>query len=327
MGGRAVARSPIFKDCGSRAPVGGGKTSKGENMSYISMKELLEAGVHFGHQTKRWNPKMKKYIFGARNGIYIIDLQKTIKLFDDAYEFIRQLSNDGGAVLFVGTKRQAQEAIAEEAERCGMHNVNGRWLGGTLTNFSTIKKSLDRLKKLEALLADSSVESLSKKEKLNLNRQKDKLEKNLGGIKDMENIPKCIFIIDPRKERIAIHEANKLGIPIVAVVDTNCDPDQIDFVIPGNDDAIRAIRLFASRIADAILEGKKQKGVEVIEGMGEDEEGDKKVGGKADADIQPEAEEEKEPAQANGGDPADDGEEVNPQSDEKVDVKEEAEEA
>ncbi|MBN1571675.1 MAG: 30S ribosomal protein S2 [Deltaproteobacteria bacterium] len=244
-------------------------------MSYISMKELLEAGVHFGHQTKRWNPKMKKYIFGARNGIYIIDLQKTIKLFDDAYEFVRELSNDGGTVLFVGTKRQAQEAIAEEAGRCGMHNVNGRWLGGTLTNFSTIKKSIDRLKKLEALLADSSAESLSKKERLSLARQKEKLEKNLGGIKDMEGIPECIFVVDPRKERIAIHEAKKLEIPIIAVVDTNCDPEQIDFVIPGNDDAIRAIRLFASRIADAILEGKKQKGVEVIEGMGDDESDEK----------------------------------------------------
>ncbi len=258
-------------------------------MSYISMKELLEAGVHFGHQTKRWNPKMKKYIFGARNGIYIIDLQKTIKLFDDAYEFVRQLANDGGTVLFVGTKRQAQEAIVEEAERCGMHNVNGRWLGGTLTNFTTIKKSIDRLKKLEALLTDSSVESLSKKERLSLTRQKEKLEKNLGGIKDMEGIPECIFVVDPRKERIAVHEAKKLEIPIVAVVDTNCDPDQIDFVIPGNDDAIRAIRLFSSRIADAIMEGKKQKGVEVIEGM----EGD-------GADEKPTEEKAEEPPKAEG---------------------------
>jgi small subunit ribosomal protein S2 len=265
------------------------KTVREEKMSYISMKELLEAGVHFGHQTKRWNPKMKKYIFGARNGIYIIDLQKTIKLFDDAYEFVRGLTNDGGTVLFVGTKRQAQDAIAEEAERCGMHNVNGRWLGGTLTNFSTIKKSIDRLKKLEALLADSSVESLSKKERLSLSRQKEKLEKNLGGIKDMEGIPECIFVVDPRKERIAVHEAKKLEIPIVAVVDTNCDPDQIDFVIPGNDDAIRAIRLFSSRIADAILEGKKQKGVEVIEGM----EGD-------GADEKPTEEKPEEAVEAEG---------------------------
>jgi small subunit ribosomal protein S2 len=235
-------------------------------MSYISMKELLEAGVHFGHQTKRWNPKMKQYIYGAKNGIYIIDLQKTISLFDQAYEFAQRIAQDGGSVLFVGTKRQAQEAICEEAERCKMHYVNERWLGGTITNFFTIKKSIDHLKKLEALLSDKAVESLPKKEVLSLTRQREKLEKNLGGIKDMGEIPHCIFIIDPKKERIAVNEANKLRIPIIAIVDTNCDPEPIDYVVPGNDDAIRAIRLFASRIADAVIEGKEKMKSEVIEG-------------------------------------------------------------
>jgi small subunit ribosomal protein S2 len=276
-------------------------------MSYIAMKELLEAGVHFGHQTKRWNPKMKKYIFGARNGIYIIDLQKTLKLFNEAYEFVRQLSSDGGNVLFVGTKNQAQQAIAEEADRCGMHNVNGRWLGGTLTNFSTIKKSLDRLKKLEALLADASVESLSKKEKLTLNRQKDKLYKNLGGIKEMVRIPNCLFVVDPRKEKIAVHEANKLGIPIISIVDTNCNPDPIDFVIPGNDDAIRAIRLFASRIADAILEGRNEKGVKMIDGMEQVDSGGKDGEEKPDkAPVAKELEAEKEIAKEDDSDPIED---------------------
>jgi small subunit ribosomal protein S2 len=237
-------------------------------MSYISMKELLEAGVHFGHQTKRWNPKMKQYIYGARNGIYIIDLQKTIKLFDEAYEFVRGLSTEGGSVLFVGTKRQAQEAISQEAERSGMHYVNGRWLGGTITNFVTIKKSLDRLKKLETLLSDKSLDSLQKKEILRITRQKEKLTKNLGGIKDMVRIPDCIFVVDPKKEKIAVNEANNLNIPVVAVIDTNCDPDPIDYVIPGNDDAIRAIRLFASKLADAILEGKKIKGAAMKEKEG-----------------------------------------------------------
>lgn len=246
------------------------------DMNYISMKELLEAGVHFGHQTKRWNPKMKQYIYGARNGIYIIDLQKTIKLFDEAYEFVRGLAAEGGSVLFVGTKRQAHEAISEEAERSGMHYVNGRWLGGTITNFVTIKKSLDRLKRLEALLSDKSIESLQKKEILTITRQKEKLTKNLGGIKDMERIPDCIFVIDPKKEKIAVNEANSLNLPVVAVIDTNCDPDPIDYVIPGNDDAIRAIRLFTSKLADAILEGKKIKG-EMMKGKeegGEEAKGD-----------------------------------------------------
>jgi small subunit ribosomal protein S2 len=267
------------------------------------MKELLEAGVHFGHQTKRWNPKMKQYIYGARNGIYIIDLQKTIKLFDEAYEFVRGLATEDGDVLFVGTKRQAQEAISEEAERAGMHYVNGRWLGGTLTNFVTIKKSLDRLKKLEALLADKSVESLPKKEVLSITRQKDKLTKNLGGIKDMNRVPDCIFVVDPKKERIAVNEANSLNIPVVAVIDTNCDPDPIDYVIPGNDDAIRAIRLFASKLSDAILEGKKIKG-EKMKAKEEVKEETKEDSGKekkeAEAHGEPKPSEPKESSKDKG---------------------------
>jgi small subunit ribosomal protein S2 len=230
-------------------------------MSYINMKELLEAGVHFGHQTKRWNPKMKPYIFGARNGIYIIDLQKTIELFDKAFEFIRKVSSGGGSILFVGTKKQAQESIGAEAERCGMFYVNERWLGGTLTNFVTIRKTIDRLKKLEALLSAETVDSLPKKEVAGLVSQREKLTRNIGGIKEMVDLPDCIFMVDPKKERIAVSEANKLHIPIVAIVDTNCNPDKIDYVVPGNDDAIRAIRLFSSRMADAILEGKQETGV------------------------------------------------------------------
>jgi small subunit ribosomal protein S2 len=227
-------------------------------MSYIAMKELLEAGVHFGHQTKRWNPKMKPYIFGARNGIYIIDLQKTVALFDKAYEFVRQVSAKNGTILFVGTKKQAHESIQSEAERCGMYFVNERWLGGTMTNFITIRKTVERFKRLEALLSADTVDSLPKKEVAGLISQREKLSRNIGGIKDMGGLPDCIFLVDPRKERIAVSEANKLNIPVVAVVDTNCNPDKIDYVIPGNDDAIRAIRLFSSRIADAILEGKQQ---------------------------------------------------------------------
>jgi small subunit ribosomal protein S2 len=227
-------------------------------MSYIGMKELLEAGVHFGHQTKRWNPKMKPYIFGARNGIYIIDLQKTIELFDRAYEFVKKVSSGGGNILFIGTKKQAHDSIESEAGRCGMFYVNERWLGGTLTNFVTIKKTVERYKRLEALLSADTIDSLPKKEVAGLISQRDKLVKNIGGIKAMESLPDCIFLVDPRKERIAVAEANKLGISIVAVVDTNCDPDKIDYVIPGNDDAIRAIRLFTSRVADAVLEGKQE---------------------------------------------------------------------
>jgi small subunit ribosomal protein S2 len=221
------------------------------------MKELLEAGVHFGHQAKRWNPKMKKYIFGERNGIYIIDLQKTLKLFKEAYDFVRSAAAEGKDVLFVGTKKQAQDAITEEAKRCGMYYVSSRWLGGMLTNFSTIRKSIDRLKKIEKMKEDGTYEKLTKKEVAGLEKERTKLERILSGIKTMPDLPSVLFIIDPRKEDIAVHEANKLGIPVVAVVDTNCDPDNIDYVIPGNDDAIRAIRLMASKIADAVIEGRQ----------------------------------------------------------------------
>ena len=218
------------------------------------MKELLEAGVHFGHQTKRWNPKMKKYIFGKRNGIYIIDLQKTLKLFKEASAFIIELASQGKRVLFVGTKRQAQDAIVEEANRCGMFYVNNRWLGGTLTNFTTVRRSIERLKELEAMLADTEKE-FSKKERAALEHERDKLQKNLVGIREMDSLPDALFVIDPKKEHIAVQEAKKLGIPVVAIVDTNCDPEDIDHVIPGNDDAIRAIRLFTQKVADSVLEG------------------------------------------------------------------------
>ncbi len=226
-------------------------------MSTITMKELLEAGVHFGHQAKRWNPKMKKYIFGERNGIYIIDLQKTLKLFKEAYEYVRTSASEGKDILFVGTKKQAQDAITEEAKRCNMYYVSSRWLGGMLTNYTTIKKSIDRLKKIEKMKEDGTYDKLTKKEVAGLEKERTKLEKILSGIKTMAEPPSVIFIIDPRKEAIAVHEANKLGIKVVAVVDTNCDPDNIDYVIPGNDDAIRAIRLMASKIADAVIEGRQ----------------------------------------------------------------------
>jgi small subunit ribosomal protein S2 len=226
-------------------------------MAEVSMKQLLEAGVHFGHQTSRWNPKMKPYIFGARNGIYIIDLQQTVKLFRDAYTYIRDVVADGGTIMFVGTKKQAQDAIREEAERCGMLYVNNRWLGGMLTNFQTIKASIDRLKKLEEILEDPKMaEALTKKEMLGIRRERDKLLAAMGGIKNMKRLPDAMFVIDPKKEEIAVREANRLSIPVVAVVDTNCDPDLIDWKIPGNDDAIRAIRLFTMAIADSVLEGK-----------------------------------------------------------------------
>ncbi|QSV44791.1 30S ribosomal protein S2 [Geobacter benzoatilyticus] len=228
-------------------------------MSNVTMKELLEAGVHFGHQTKRWNPKMKPYIFGARNGIYIIDLQKTVRLFKNAYSFVRECAQAGETILFVGTKKQAQDAIGEEATRCGMFYVNQRWLGGMLTNFATVKQSIDRLKRLDAMFADGSVEVYTKKEALQLEKERQKLEKTLGGIKGMGKIPGALFVVDPKNETIAISEAKKLGIPVVAVVDTNCDPDPIDYVIPGNDDAIRAIRLLTSKMADAILEGAQAR--------------------------------------------------------------------
>jgi len=223
----------------------------------VAMKELLEAGVHFGHQVKRWHPKMKKYIFGERNGIYIIDLQKTVKGLEDAYNFIKDVASTGAPVLFVGTKKQSQDAIQEEATRAGAFYVNQRWLGGMLSNFSTIKKSIEKLKKFEAMKEDGTLDLLTKKEVAAIEKEKSKLEKNLSGIKDMTSLPLALFIVDPKKEKIAIAEARKLSVPIVAIVDTNCDPDEVDYVIPGNDDAIRAIRLITSKIADAVIEGKE----------------------------------------------------------------------
>lgn len=226
-------------------------------MSVISMKQLLEAGVHFGHQTRRWNPKMAEYIFTERNGIYIIDLQKTVKKIEEAYFFIRDLVMEGGSVLFVGTKKQAQDAIKEEAERCGQFYVNNRWLGGMLTNFKTIRKGIDRLNELKKFEAEGVFDVLPKKEVIKLRLEMEKLEKNLGGIVEMKRLPVALFIVDPKKERNAILEARKLGIPIVAIVDTNCDPDEVDYVIPGNDDAIRAVKLISSKIADAVIEAKQ----------------------------------------------------------------------
>lgn len=226
-------------------------------MSVISMKQLLEAGVHFGHQTRRWNPKMGKYIFTERNGIYIIDLQKTVKKVEESYNVVRDIAANGGKILFVGTKKQAQDSVKEEAERCGMYYVNQRWLGGTMTNFTTIKKRIERLKKLEQMEVDGTFEVLPKKEVIILRKEKDRLEKFLGGIKEMEDLPQAIFVIDPRKEHIAIAEARKLGIPIIGIVDTNCDPDDVDYVIPANDDAIRAVKLLTSKMADAVLEANQ----------------------------------------------------------------------
>lgn len=226
-------------------------------VSVITMKALLEAGVHFGHQTRRWNPKMEQYIFTERNGIYIIDLQKTVKLVDEAYNFVKELAANGGEILFVGTKKQAQESIENEAKRCGMHYVNQRWLGGTLTNFKTIKKRIERLHELDRMEEDGTFEVLPKKEVIRLKHERERLEKFLGGIKNMNRIPDALFVVDPRKEKIAVSEARKLGIPVVAIVDTNCDPDEIDYVIPGNDDAIRAVKLLTETIANAVLEGKQ----------------------------------------------------------------------
>jgi small subunit ribosomal protein S2 len=226
-------------------------------MAVISMKQLLEAGVHFGHQTRRWNPKMDRYIFTERNGIYIIDLQKTVKKVEEAFNFVRELSSNGGKILFVGTKKQAQEAVKEEAERTGHYYINQRWLGGTLTNFSTIKKRTARLAELQRMEIDGTFEVLPKKEVIVLRKEMDRLEKFLGGIANMNDLPDALFIIDPRKERIAVAEARKLNIPIVAIVDTNCDPDEIDYVIPGNDDAIRAVKLLTNKMADALLEGSQ----------------------------------------------------------------------
>ncbi len=226
-------------------------------MVEVTMKELLEAGVHFGHQTRRWNPKMKPYIFGKRSGIYIIDLEKTLELFREAVEFVRELSADGKRILFVGTKRQAQEVITEEARRCGEFFVTHRWLGGTLTNFVTIRASIEKLKDIESRLSDTD-SLMTKKERLRLERERERMSRNLDGIREMGALPDALFVVDPKKESIAIAEANKLRIPVIAIVDTNCDPELIDLVIPGNDDAIRSIRLFASRIADAYLEGSKR---------------------------------------------------------------------
>lgn len=226
-------------------------------MSVITMKQLLEAGVHFGHQTRRWNPKMATYIYMERNGIYIIDLQQTVKKFDEAYSFIKNVVADGKGVLFVGTKKQAQETIKEEAGRCGMFFVNQRWLGGMLTNYKTIRKRVLRLRELEKMEQDGTFEVLTKKEVAKLLNERERLERFLGGIKDMDKLPGAIFVVDPRKEKIAVAEAHKLNIPVVAIVDTNCDPDEIDYVIPGNDDAIRAVKLISAKIADAVLEGNQ----------------------------------------------------------------------
>ena len=239
--------------------------------SIISMKQLLEAGVHFGHQTRRWNPKMAKYIFTERNGIYIIDLQKTVKKVEEAYNFIRETAQNGGSILFVGTKKQAQEAMREEATRCNQFYVNERWLGGMMTNFKTIQKRVARLRQLEKMEEDGTFDVLPKKEVLGLRHEMEKLNKNLGGIKDMKKLPAALFVVDPRKEHIAVLEARKLNIPIVATVDTNCDPDEVDYVIPANDDAIRAVRLLASKMADAVLEGRQgQQTAEVADAPAEE---------------------------------------------------------
>ena len=241
-------------------------------MSVISMKQLLEAGVHFGHQTRRWNPKMPKYIFTERNGIYIIDLQKTVKKVEEAYKFTKEIAETGKPILFVGTKKQAQEAIKEEAERCGMFYVNERWLGGMLTNHKTIKTRIEKLRKLEKMEEEGTFNVLPKKEVIKLRAEKEKLEKYLNGIKDMPELPGAIFVVDPRKENIAIQEAHRLGIPVIGIVDTNCDPEHLDFAIPGNDDAIRAVKLITGAMATAIIEGRQAIADEVAEEAAEDQE-------------------------------------------------------
>ena len=237
--------------CGSKKPNGG------FNMSVISMKQLLEAGVHFGHQTRRWNPKMAEYIYTERNGIYIIDLQKSVGKVDEAYNAVADVAAEGGTILFVGTKKQAQDAIKSEAERCGMYFVNERWLGGMLTNFKTIQSRVNRLKDIERMAEDGTFDVLPKKEVIELKKEWDKLEKNLGGIKDMKRLPDAIFIVDPKKERICVQEAHTLGIPLIGIADTNCDPEELDFVIPGNDDAIRAVKLIVAKMADAVIEANQ----------------------------------------------------------------------
>ncbi|WP_295797077.1 30S ribosomal protein S2 [uncultured Treponema sp.] len=241
-------------------------------MAVVTMKSLLESGVHFGHQVKRWDPRMKKYIFAERNGIHIIDLQKTITAIKDSYDVVRKVASSGKSVLFVGTKKQAQQAIAKEAERCGMYYVNNRWLGGTLTNFTTIKKSLLRLKKIEKMEVDGTIEKLTKKEVSALLKEKAKLEKNLGGMKDMKELPGAVFIIDTHKEQIAVAEARRMGIPIIAIVDTNCNPEGINYPIPGNDDAIRAISLFTSIIANAVIEADNEQGLKIIDTLGDEDD-------------------------------------------------------
>ncbi len=241
-------------------------------MAVVTMKSLLESGVHFGHQVKRWDPRMSKYIFGSRNGIHIIDLQKTIAAIKESYEAVRKIAASGKSVLFVGTKKQAQQAIQKEAERCGQFYVNNRWLGGMLTNFSTIKKSLQRLKKIEKMEVDGTFENLTKKEVAGLQKEKAKLEKNLGGIKEMKELPGAIFVIDTHKEAIAVAEARRMGIPVVAVVDTNSNPEGIDYPIPGNDDAIRAITLFTSIIANAVMEANNEEGLKIIENLGDEDD-------------------------------------------------------
>ncbi len=244
-------------------------------MAVISMKQLLEAGVHFGHQTRRWNPKMAEYIYTERNGIYIIDLQKTVRKADEAYLFMRSVAMNGGTVLFVGTKKQAQDSIREEAERCGMYFINNRWLGGTLTNFTTIRKRISRLTELTNMQNNGTFEVLPKKEVAKLKLEMEKLEKNLGGIKTMGKLPSCVFVVDPRKEHIAVLEARRLGIPIVGIVDTNCDPEEVDYVIPGNDDAIRAVKLIAGKMADAIIEGRQGEQLEAAAASAAADEQDK----------------------------------------------------
>ncbi|MDD3931150.1 MAG: 30S ribosomal protein S2 [Clostridiaceae bacterium] len=241
-------------------------------MAVISMKQLLESGVHFGHQTRRWNPKMAEYIYTERNGIYIIDLQKTVRKVEEAYLYVREVAMNGGTILFVGTKKQAQDSIREEAERCDMYFINNRWLGGTLTNFVTIRKRIKRLSELKEMEADGTFALLPKKEVAKLRLEMEKLDKNLGGISAMERLPDCVFVVDPRKEHIAVLEARRLGIPIIGIVDTNCDPDEVDYVIPGNDDAIRAVKLIAGKMADAVLEGRQGEQIEASDEEQKDDE-------------------------------------------------------
>ncbi|SEM60752.1 SSU ribosomal protein S2P [Syntrophus gentianae] len=280
-------------------------------MAIISMKSLLEAGVHFGHQTNKWNPKMKPYIFGARNNIYIIDLQQTVGLFQTAYNFVIDTVTEGGNLLFIGTKKQSQDSIRDEAGRCGMPFVNQRWLGGMLTNFVTIKKRIDRLNNLEQMFEDDSVRAFPKKEIMGLSKEKEKLSKVIGGISKMKSLPAAVFVVDPKRETIAVNEAKKLGIPIVAIVDTNCDPDDIDYIIPGNDDAIRAIKLFSSKFADAVLEGKRRYEEKIqAETDKESETVEQQLGENSESDV-PESIETKEGVSAAANSDRDETEQSN----------------